>query len=62
MLQATIDLLQKNVEGEVTLKLYKGNVIIMGRQSEESLYYDELVILKMIKALMIKKMLLALLN
>ncbi|ALE03287.1 argininosuccinate synthase [Bartonella ancashensis] len=43
MLQAAIDLSQENVEGEVTLKLYKGNVIVEGRQSEKSLYSDELV-------------------
>jgi argininosuccinate synthase len=33
---------QKNVEGEVTLNLYKGNIIIAGRQSPKSLY-DEAV-------------------
>ncbi|WP_438721637.1 argininosuccinate synthase [Bartonella rochalimae] len=43
MLQAAIDLSQENVEGEVTLKLYKGNVIVEGRQSEKSLYSDKLV-------------------
>ncbi|OPB32399.1 argininosuccinate synthase [Bartonella sp. AR 15-3] len=35
MLQAAIDLSQENVEGEVTLKLYKGNVIVEGRQSKK---------------------------
>jgi len=29
--------------GEVKLKLYKGNVIVMGRTSPYSLYSDELV-------------------
>jgi argininosuccinate synthase len=29
---------QKNVEGEVTLKLYKGNIIVAGRTSPKSLY------------------------
>ena len=43
MLQALIDKSQENVEGEVTLKLYKGNVIVTGRQSDMSLYSDEIV-------------------
>ena len=43
MLQALIDKSQENVEGEVTLKLYKGNVIVTGRQSDKSLYSDEIV-------------------
>ena len=43
MLQALIDKSQENVEGEVTLKLYKGNVIVAGRQSDKSLYSDEIV-------------------
>ena len=43
MLQAAIDLSQKHVEGEVTLKLYKGNVIVTGRESDKSLYSDALV-------------------
>lgn len=43
MLQAAIDVSQQFVEGEVTLKLYKGNVIVQGRQSEKSLYSDKLV-------------------
>ncbi|EJF98195.1 argininosuccinate synthase [Bartonella vinsonii subsp. arupensis Pm136co] len=43
MLQAAIDLSQENVEGEVTLKLYKGNVIVEGRQSKKSLYSSKLV-------------------
>ncbi|KEG21252.1 argininosuccinate synthase [Bartonella bacilliformis] len=43
MLQAAIDLSQEHVEGEVTLKLYKGNVIVEGRQSKKSLYSDKLV-------------------
>ncbi len=29
---------QKNVEGDVTLNLYKGNIIVAGRQSPKSLY------------------------
>ncbi|EJF85139.1 argininosuccinate synthase [Candidatus Bartonella washoeensis] len=43
MLQAAIDLSQENVEGEVTLKLYKGNVIVEGRESKKSLYSHNLV-------------------
>ena len=43
MLQALIDKSQENVEGEVTLKLYKGNVIVQGRESAKSLYSSTLV-------------------
>ena len=43
MLQAAIDLSQETVEGEVKLKLYKGNVIIQGRESDKSLYSSSLV-------------------
>jgi len=43
MLQAAIDLSQEHVEGEVTLKLYKGNVMVEGRSSVKSLYSDRLV-------------------
>ena len=43
MLQALIDKSQEHVEGEVTLKLYKGNVIVIGRKSKNSLYSDEIV-------------------
>lgn len=43
MLQAAIDLSQQHVEGEVTLKLYKGNVMVEGRKSDQSLYSDKLV-------------------
>ncbi|WP_207537682.1 argininosuccinate synthase [Sabulicella rubraurantiaca] len=38
MLQALIDASQESVEGEVRLKLYKGNVIVSGRRSPHSLY------------------------
>lgn len=38
MLQAAIDASQKHVNGNVRLKLYKGNVIVMGRSSSESLF------------------------
>jgi argininosuccinate synthase len=43
MLQAAIDKSQEHVEGEVHLKLYKGNVIVTGRQSAKSLYSSTLV-------------------
>jgi argininosuccinate synthase len=38
MLQALIDESQKSVSGEVRLTLYKGNVIVTGRRSPNSLY------------------------
>lgn len=40
MMQAAIDSTQKNVEGSVKLKLYKGNVIVVGRESEKSLFSE----------------------
>lgn len=40
MLQAAIDDTQKNVQGTVKLKLYKGNVIVAGRESEKSLFSE----------------------
>jgi argininosuccinate synthase len=43
MLQAAIDTSQAMVEGEVRLKLYKGNVIVAGRESPTSLYSSTLV-------------------
>ena len=43
MLQAAIDESQKDVEGTVWLKLYKGNVIVSGRKSKKSLYRNDLV-------------------
>ena len=41
MLQAAIDKTQTYVEGTVRLKLYKGNVEVVGRESEMSLYSEE---------------------
>mgnify|MGYP002628003188 FL=1 len=38
MLQAAIDHSQTVVNGTVRLKLYKGNVMVVGRQSEDSLF------------------------
>ena len=43
MLQASIDVSQKNVSGTVRAKLYKGNIIITGRKSPYSLYSESLV-------------------
>ncbi|MFH0948273.1 MAG: argininosuccinate synthase [Elusimicrobiota bacterium] len=37
-----IDETQKNVSGSVKLKLYKGNCIVLGRTSTESLYWEKL--------------------
>ena len=41
MMQAAIDTTQKYVEGSVKLKLYKGNVEVVGRESDMSLYSEE---------------------
>jgi argininosuccinate synthase len=43
MLQAAIDKSQEFVGGTVRLKLYKGNVIVVGRSSPYSLYSQDLV-------------------
>jgi len=43
MLQAAIDKSQEFVTGFVRLKLYKGNVIVIGRSSPYSLYSQDLV-------------------
>ena len=43
MLQAAIDKSQEFVTGRVTLKLYKGNAIVVGRESKYSLYDQDLV-------------------
>ena len=42
MLQALIDESQKNVNGKVRLKLYKGNCTVCGRKSAKSLYREEI--------------------
>ncbi len=42
MLQSAIDISQKNVTGTVRIKLYKGNVIILGRKSPHSLYDEDM--------------------
>ncbi len=43
MLQSLIDISQKEVSGTVKVKLYKGNVIILGRKSNNSIYSSEVV-------------------
>jgi argininosuccinate synthase len=43
MLQIAIDHSQQRVNGEVRLKLYKGNVDVVGRRSEESLFDEKVV-------------------
>ena len=43
MLQVLIDKSQEDVEGDVRLKLYKGNVMVVGRRSPKSLYRNDLV-------------------
>jgi argininosuccinate synthase len=43
MLQALIDKSQAKVSGRVTVKLYKGNVAIIGRESPNTLYNQQLV-------------------
>jgi argininosuccinate synthase len=43
MLQALIDKSQEHVTGKVRVKLYKGNVIVVGRESPHSLYDQDLV-------------------
>ncbi|MFT7235526.1 MAG: argininosuccinate synthase, partial [Methylophagaceae bacterium] len=43
MLQKMIDASQKTVNGLVKLKLYKGNVTVVGRSSEENSLFDETI-------------------
>jgi argininosuccinate synthase len=43
MLQALIDESQKSVSGRVRLKLYKGNATVIGRESPNSLYMQNVV-------------------
>ncbi|MEM7255216.1 MAG: argininosuccinate synthase [Pseudomonadota bacterium] len=43
MLQEMIDRSQAMVNGEVRLKLYKGNVFVVGRRSDNSLYREDIV-------------------
>ena len=41
-LQALIDYSQQHVNGKIRIKLYKGNVIVVGRESNDSLF-DEAI-------------------
>ena len=41
MMQASIDKSQEFVNGVVRLKLYKGNVMVVGRASADSLFNEE---------------------
>jgi argininosuccinate synthase len=43
MLQAAIDISQQLVSGTVRLRLYKGSVAVVGRESPNSLYDQDLV-------------------
>ncbi len=43
MLQSLIDKSQENVTGEVRLKLFKGNITVLGRRSKKSLYSNKMV-------------------
>jgi len=42
MLQGMIDETQDVVNGKVRIKLYKGNVVVVGRQSEDSLFDEKI--------------------
>ena len=42
MMQQMIDYSQRNVNGDVRLKLYKGNVTVVGRRSEDSLFDENI--------------------
>lgn len=42
VLRRTIDETQANVTGEVRLKLYRGNAIVVGRRAPRSLYSEKL--------------------
>ena len=42
LMRKVIDETQANVNGEVRLKLYRGNAIVVGRRSPDSLYQEKL--------------------
>ena len=42
MMQEMIDYSQRNVNGDVRLKLYKGNVTVVGRRSDDSLFDENI--------------------
>jgi argininosuccinate synthase len=41
MLQSMVDMTQKNVNGTVAIKLYKGNCYVLGRKSDRSIYSED---------------------
>ena len=41
-IQALVDNSQQYVSGKVRLKLYKGNVIVVGRESNQSLFDEDI--------------------
>jgi argininosuccinate synthase len=41
MLQTMIDASQKTVNGKVRIKIYKGNVVVVGRESASNSLFDE---------------------
>ena len=43
LLQTLIDESQKNVNGTVRLKLYKGTIIVIGRESKSDSLFDEAI-------------------
>ena len=43
-LQKVIDDIQNNVRGLVRLRLFKGNIIVLGRQSDSNSMYDEAIV------------------
>ena len=43
-MQSLIDESQRNVNGEVRLKLYKGNVLVVGRRPANNSLYDANVV------------------
>jgi argininosuccinate synthase len=42
LLMTMVDKSQEKVSGEVTLSLYKGNVMPIGRESKQSLYSEDI--------------------
>ena len=43
LLQTLFDEAQKSLNGVVRLRLYKGNVVVLGRESEQSLFDKDMV-------------------
>jgi argininosuccinate synthase len=42
LLMSMVNKSQENISGKVYLKLYKGNIMVQGRESEQSLYNEEI--------------------